>query len=217
MMSNAKPIQHGAAPETLEGSAKTLPDASPDTVKRPPNPFDPDNLRITGDVNTVGAEKLLVRVKVRKPSKQEYFRIHNGPDYRLPCAILEIKDEREVYLVTPDVLPVLAEDVRHVELRLCQNRQGIPFLWHVPMPSPDGLTNSWHESAREAAGLAEDSWIRMIAVMAEGGYSVYRATGTIPEPQWPEKNFRELLQLAFKDGKLIDSENHPIVQQLNGA
>ena len=54
-------------------------------------------------------------------------------------------------------------------------------------------------------------------VMAEGGYSIYRATGAIPDPQWPEKTFQELLQLAFKDGKLIDSEGHPIVQQLNGA
>ena len=57
----------------------------------------------------------------------------------------------------------------------------------------------------------------MIAVMAEGGYSIYRATGTIPDPQWPEKTFQELLQIAFKDGKLIDSEDHPVVQQLNGA
>ena len=35
-----------------------------------PNPFDPDSLRITGDVNSVGAEKLLVRLPVRKPTKQ---------------------------------------------------------------------------------------------------------------------------------------------------
>ena len=182
-----------------------------------PNPFDPDSLRITGDVNTVGAEKLLVRLPVRKPTKQEFFRVHVDTAYRLPCAVLEFKEEREFYLVTPEALPALAEDVRHVELRLCQNRQGASFMWPVPMPGPDGRSNSWHENAREAANLAENSWIRMIAVMAEGGYSIYRATGAIPDPQWPEKTFQQLLQLAFKDGKLIDSEGHPIVQQLNGA
>ena len=182
-----------------------------------PNPFDPDSLRITGDVNTVGAEKLLVRLPVRKPTRQEFFRVHVNIEYRLPCAILEINAEREFYLVTPEALPALAEDVRHVELRLCLNRQGAPFMWPVPMPGPDGRTNSWHESAREAANRAEKSWIRMIAVMAEGGYSIYIATGAIPDPQWPEKTFQELLQLAFKDGKLIDSEDHPVVQQLNGA
>lgn len=182
-----------------------------------PNPFDPASLRVTGDINTVGAEKLLVRVPVRKPTKQEYFRIHATSEFRLTCAILELKEEREFYLVTPAVLPFLNEDVRQVELRLCQNRQGALFLWPVPMPSPDGRTNSWHESAREAANLAEGSWIRMIAAMSEGSYSIYRAKGSIPDPQWPDKTFQELLQLAFKDGKLIDSENHPVVQQLNGA
>jgi hypothetical protein len=187
---------------------------SPDSA---PNPFNPDSLRITGDVNAVGAEKLLVRLPVRKPTRQEFFRVHVDPEFRLPCAILEIKEEREFYLVTPAALPALAEDVRHVELRLCLNRQGAPFMWPVPMPGPDGRTNSWHESAREAANLAEKSWIRMVAAMAEGSYSIYIATGTIPDPRWPEKSFEELLELAFKDGKLIDSADHPVVQQLNGA
>jgi hypothetical protein len=182
-----------------------------------PDPFDPDSLRVSGDVNAIGAEKLLVRIAVRKPTKQEYFRVRTDQEFRLPCAILEIKEEREFYLVTPDVLPALAEDVRHVELRFCQNRQGVPFMWPVPMPGPDGRSNSWHESAREAANLAEESWVRMIAVMAEGGYSLYRATGTIPDPEWPDKSMAELLKLAFRGGKLIDSEDHPIVQQLNGA
>ena len=148
---------------------------SPDSA---PNPFNPDSLRITGDLNAVGAEKLLVRLPVRKPTRQEFFRVHVDPEFRLPCAILEIKEEREFYLVTPAALPALAEDVRHVELRLCLNRQGAPFMWPVPMPGPDGRTNSWHESAREAANLAEKSWIRMVAAMAEGSYSIYIATGT---------------------------------------
>ena len=85
------------------------------------------------------------------------------------------------------------------------------------MPSPDGRTNSWHSSAREAASHAEDHWTRMIANMSEGGYSIYRATGTIPEPEWPEKSLTEFLELAFKDGKLIDTPEHPVIQQLQGC
>ena len=187
--------------------------------KKPPtpNPFDPDSLRISGDVNTVGAEKVLLRIVVRKPNKQEFFRVNASEELRLPCAILELKEEQEFYLVTPAVLPVLAEDVRHVELRVCQNRQGVTFLWPVPMPGPDGRTNSWHLSAREAASHAEECWTRMIANMSEGGYSIYRANGAIPDPQWPEKTMPELLELAFKDGKLIDTEDHPVILQLNGG
>jgi hypothetical protein len=181
-----------------------------------PDPFNPDSLRVTGDINTVGAEKMLLRVLVRKPNKQEFFRVNADPAYRLTCAILEIKDEREIYMVAPEALHILAEDVRHVELRLCQSRQGAIYFWPVPMPGPDGRNNSWHESAREAAKLAEKSWVRMIANMSEGGYSIYRANGEIPDPIWPEKTMGELLELAFKEGRLVNSEEHPIVQQLYG-
>lgn len=62
-----------------------------------PNPFDPDSLRITGDINDVGAEKLLLRIPVRKPNKQEFYRASVDPDYRLICAIFELKDEQEVF------------------------------------------------------------------------------------------------------------------------
>ncbi|HIJ43035.1 MAG: hypothetical protein QF511_09260 [Rhodospirillales bacterium] len=181
-----------------------------------PNPFDPDSLRITGDVNTIGAKKILLRIPVRKPNRQEFFRVNTDPDYRLLCAILELKDEREFYVVTPEVLHILAEDARHVELLLCQNRQGVVFFWPLAVPDQDGRRNSWHESSREAAKLAEANWIRMVANMSEGGYSVYQAKGNIPEPQWPAKTLQELLELAFKEGKRIDSRDHPVVQQLYG-
>jgi len=184
-----------------------------------PDPFDPDSLRVTGDVNAIGAEKMLLRLAVRKPNKQEFFRVTTDPHYRLLCATLELEDgmSRDFYLVTPAALHLIDEDVRHVELLLCQNRQNVAFFWPLPMPAPDGRTNSWHASAREAASLAEADWIRVVANMSEGGYSVYKATGSIPDPQWPEKTMPELLKLAFKDGKLIDSEDHPVIKQLYGG
>ena len=181
-----------------------------------PNPFDPDSLRITGDISTVGAEKVLLQVPVRKPSNQEYFRVISDTNYWLTCAVLEMKADHEFYVVTPDALHILAEDVKLVDLRLCLNRMGTVFFWPVPVVGPDGRTNSWHESSREVAKLAVDSWLRMVANMSEGGYSVYRATGNIPDPVWPDKTMAELLELTLKDGKRIDSEDHPIVQQLRG-
>jgi hypothetical protein len=181
-----------------------------------PNPFDPDSLRVQGDINAIGAEKVLLRLAVRKPNKQEFFRINTDPDYRLMTAILEMKEDREFYVVTPNALHVLSEDVRYVELVLCQNRQGVTYFWPLPVLGPDGRGNSWHRSARDAAALAETGWIRMIANMPEGGYSVYLATGEIPDPEWPDKTMQELLKLAFGDGRLIDSETHPVVTQLYG-
>jgi hypothetical protein len=183
----------------------------------PPNPFDLDNLRVTGDVTSIGAEKILTGLQVRKPNRQEFYRINPDPDYCLPCAILELKEEREHYLVTPGAVSILSGELRFVEMRLCKNRQGALFLWPLPLPDADGRINSWHESAREAAELAKNSWVRMVANMSAGGYDVYKATGSIPDPEWPKMTFQELLELAFKGGKLIDSEDHPVVKQLYGA
>ena len=182
-----------------------------------PDPFDPQKLRAAGDIAAVGAEKILTRLPVRKPDKHEFFRVNPDPDMRLACAVLKLKEERDTfYLVAPDIIPQLAEDIRQVDLRLCLNRQGVAFLWPVPMPGPDGRSNSWHDSAREAAALAEASWIRMVASMSEGAYAIYRATGAIPNPEWPELTLRKVLELGFKDGRLIDSEDHPILKQLRG-
>jgi len=188
-------------------------------VAPPPDPFDPDSLRITGDVNAIGAEKLLLRIAVRKPKKQEFFRVTTDPKYRLLCAVLALEDgmDRDFHLVTPAALHLVEEDVRHVELLLCQNRQSVNFFWPLPMPTRDARENSWNASAREAATLAKTKWIRMVANQSESNYSVYRATGSIPDPQWPEKAMPELLKLAFKDGKLIDEEDHPVITQLHGG
>jgi len=187
------------------------------TAKIPaPNPFDPETLRVTGDPNTVGVTKLLLQMPARKPNRQEFFRVNSDPNLKMTAAILEIKEEREIYLVSPGALPLLPNDVRFVELSLCQNRQGILFLWPVPLTGQDGRTNSWHESAREAAILAEKHWIRMIANMSAGSYDIFQAADGIPEPLWPGKSLQDLLALAFKDGKLIASEDHPIIKQLSG-
>ena len=97
---------------------------SPDSA---PNPFNPDSLRITGDVNAVGAEKLLVRLPVRKPTRQEFFRVHVDPEFRLPCAILEIKEEREFYLVTPAALPARSHSAISIPLMMVVGKPREPM------------------------------------------------------------------------------------------
>jgi hypothetical protein len=37
----------------------------------------------------------------------------------------------------------------------------------------------------------------------------------LPEPNWPELPFKELLRVAFKD-KYINSLDHPILRKLRG-
>ena len=58
-------------------------------------------------------------------------------------------------------------------------------------------------------------WVRVQANMADGKYDVFEATGAIPDPEWPEMTFRDMLKIAFED-RFIDSTDHPILKQLRG-
>src|SRR3954468_20514367 len=69
-----------------------------------PDPFDPAALRLGQDfAATVGVKKLLTRVPVRKSNRHEFVRVHTDPERHLATMILELKEEREVYLVAPDM------------------------------------------------------------------------------------------------------------------
>jgi hypothetical protein len=65
------------------------------------DPFDPANLRLSQSfVETAGVKKLLTTVPVRKPSPQDFVRVHPSPEYCDNFPIVELKDEREEYIVT---------------------------------------------------------------------------------------------------------------------
>jgi hypothetical protein len=38
----------------------------------------------------------------------------------------------------------------------------------------------------------------------------------LPDPEWPEVSFQEILKIAFKD-KIIQSIDHPVIQRLRGC
>ena len=69
-----------------------------------PNPFDPERLRINLDfAEGVGVKKAIITIPVRKPNGQDYIRVHPNPAFRLTVALIELKDDRETYLVLPSI------------------------------------------------------------------------------------------------------------------
>jgi len=52
--------------------------------------------------------------------------------------------------------------------------------------------------------------------MSLGAYQIFLATAELPEPEWPEHTFSELVRLGFK-GLIVDKPDHPLIQQLTGA
>ena len=143
--------------------------------------------------------------------------MHPDPAYRLtPAGIIELRDDRETYLVLPSMAADLAGEIAVATLFLTINRQGVVHLWPVKLPGPDGKHNEWHRSAAEAADVAMKRWVRVIANMSLGAYEVFVARGQSPDPTWPDLPLSEILKIAFRD-RIIDRPDHPLVKQLRGA
>jgi hypothetical protein len=183
----------------------------------PPNPFDPDALRLDQSfAEKVGVKKLLTTVPVRRPNRQDFVRVHPDPGYRLsPAGIIELKEDRETYLVVPSMAEDLHGEFVAATLFTAITRQGVLFIWPVKLPGPDGKYNQWHQSAAEAVERAMTRWIRMTSNMNLGAYEISEATGNWPEPEWPDLPFQEILRIAFR-GRIVDTTDHALVRRLKG-
>jgi hypothetical protein len=198
-------------PTTLERSAAENQSAVPD-------PYDPASLRLSQDHSaTFGVKKALLAVPVRKPHNSWFVRVHKNEAYRLTTAVIELKEDRETYLVAPALWSDLATEAlfKPKLLATAINRQGVVFLWEVNLPRPDGRVDEWSRTALEAVNLATTGWIRVAANMALGAYDVFQASGQLPEPEWPQIEFRELLRIAFKD-RFIANLDHAVLRRLRG-
>jgi hypothetical protein len=182
----------------------------------PPNRFDPARFRLGQDFGAAaGVKKLVTIIPVGRPGNHDFFRVHRDPAYRLDVAIIELKEDREVYLVTPEMLPELPGSVKPRTLFTTISRQGVLRLWPVALPEADGRRNDWARSALDGADHAMRRWIRLVSNMGSGAYDVYEAQGQLPEPEWPELTFGDMLKVAFRD-RIIDQSDHPVVQRLRG-
>jgi hypothetical protein len=233
MTRKSTPLQ-GDAPQNgqIAGGDAQEPDTSTDTSFDPtkldrstqpagnagPDPFDPASLRLSQDfAASVGVKKALLTVPVRKPDKSWFVRVHPDQSYRLQTAVIELKEDRESYLVVKELWPDLATEATFKPKLLVTaiNRQGVLFLWELNLPRTDGRVDEWTRSALEAAELATKAWVRVTANMSLGAYEVAQAASTLLDPEWPEKSFKELLRIAFKD-RFINDPNHPVLRRLRG-
>jgi hypothetical protein len=174
-------------------------------------------LRLSQDfLETGGAKKILTTVPVRKPRPQDFVRVHPDASYREPFAVIELKDDREHYLVTAPIAAALPAEIVTVMLYTTINRQRVVALWPVRLPATDGRVLEWHRSAQEHAERAMQCWIRIKANMSLGAYEATEAPPGIPDPEWPtEYSFHDLLRIAFRD-RIINSFDHAVLKRLRG-
>ena len=182
-----------------------------------PDPFDPATLRLGQDfAATVGVKKLLTRVPVGKPGRQVFFRVHPDPDWHLATMILELKEDREVYLVAPDlyaellgeIVPVMLYPTITARASSACGRAGCPARMARPIP---GTSRLW----------------RRPNTPPSGGY------GLPPTRSWvPTRFSRPLAICRNPSGRTLASTScsrspsrtptstgldHPVVKRLRGA
>jgi hypothetical protein len=162
-----------------------------------------------------GTKKIITTIPVRKPGQQAYVRVRSGDEWKFTCAILQLREDGECYLVVPGLFQELVQEVRPKLLYAAITRDGTPFLWPVNLPGDDGRLDAWSQSAHTAAKYAETDWIRIVANRNAGAYDVMQARNLKDEPAWPDMSLEDLVLMAFR-GRMIDSIDHPIVKRLRG-
>src|ERR1019366_7450121 len=76
------------------------------------------------------------------------FMAHPDPAaYHFVTMVLDIKAERETYLVEPDLREELGRELTPKVIVPCITRQSNVFMWPVSLPSSTGRTNTWTQSA----------------------------------------------------------------------
>jgi hypothetical protein len=181
-----------------------------------PDPFDPATYRVNMSLDAAaGVKQVLTCLTVRVPDRTWWVRRHSN--YALRAWVIELKEARETYLVNRDLWPALTGEpvFRPKMLCLAVNRQGQLFLWSVRCPADDTVEpDRWMRAPLEALRLAKDRWTRISWNEVTKQHDV--ATCEIAsEPTWPDRPFRDLLELAFK-GFVIDTLDHPVLKKLRG-
>ena len=182
-----------------------------------PDPFDLDALRaqpVEGSLVT----RELSTVPVRRPKKNEFFRVHPDPDYVVDAYtfVHEVGMDKETYWVTAGLRTELLEHLQPTRLFTCVNRADVTFLWPAKLPDAGGGGGrSWSVSALEAAERAKTSWLRIHGNKDTGAYDRFVARAELPEPKFADKTFGELVRIAFKD-RIIDSIDHSLVKEIYG-
>jgi len=181
-------------------------------VASPIEDFDFSSLRLPQDFDQHGGRRVCTTIEVRKPKGIEWVRTHPSPDFQRRLGLVEVPAGL-YYVVHQDLAPRLGGLVKPKLLVAAITSHGVPILWPLRKPGPDGRTDGYMMSENEAATRARDSWVRMVSNQHARAFDVFDATATMAEPEWPKFDFNAWLQLAFSV-RLIKSPAHPVVRFL---
>ena len=177
MENKLKSVANSESEDTPEaGAAGPVDTASSTPAVEPekgPDPFDLERLALNQSfAETIGVKKLLTHVPVGKPGNQNWFQVHPDPKYRRNFLVINLKTEREIYLVSPEMGAELAGECIPVTVFTVVSSVSVVSLWPVRLPGPDGKDLAWWVTEREAAALGKEHWVRIKANMALGANDI---------------------------------------------
>jgi hypothetical protein len=201
------------APAEVETKVESKGEAATSSI---PDPFDLSKLALNPSYLESAKVKRVRPVVTGKPNPQEFIRVHPDPSYRMAFGMLDLKEDREDYLVDPELVPQLPGEVVVKVIYTTINRAGIVRLWPIRIPGPDEKDMLWWRSAHDAANKAMTHWVRVKANMMLGANEYFIAESEIPDPDWREvAPFQVLLADAYR-ARIIRDLDHPVLKKLRG-
>lgn len=201
---------------------------NPDDGCKNPKPDSPDSQLIdvsalvidqTYSEGVIGGHKVF-KLKERKPTKHEWFRVNPEPDYNqvLWGFVHECGGEKVTYLTNPEIAQYLEShgaECRPLHTRICCSKTLVPFLWTIagPTASMAGRETPWLNNQLEAAHRAEKTWVRLQWNAPEMQHDIYENPQIVVEPKFPEKTHQEIITEIFKE-KFLASIDHPVVKDI---
>ena len=179
--------------------------------------MDINDLLISQDYSssTVAVE-VITQVQIRRPYKTEFVRVRREDEFSVgPIAIYEDQQYRCTYLIDKALLTIFDGYFNPAILVTTISRQGALFLWPLKLPKINGRDNAWFQTAREAAEMAKESWIKVMPDFSLKKYKITNAINNLDEPKWPVLSFEAILKKVLANS-LIDNEDHPVIQRLQG-
>jgi hypothetical protein len=158
---------------------------------------------------TVATKQIITSCIVRRPRKNEFIRVFAEVE-PWTGLVFEDKDEDAFFLVKEEALQHFYDSPPFKMLVLTINQNGAFFLWPVPVDD----RNTWNDSSRKAYQLAKTQWVKLVGDRGEGLYKTYLAEGELPPPRWPDKDYWELLDLAFPNSKVVSDADHDVVRKI---
>lgn len=193
-----------------------LPASQPADSNNAPDPFDLVAVKKKAATSVAVKKTLIVQVR-KRIDKNTWFQVCPNPEMHIEGFVMDPGDVGDgLFWVSPHVLEEIDDSsIRLYSLHLCITRHGNAlFWWAIGLPGDNGRDMECDRVRREYATV-HGTWMRLEWDDASRMHLQSLVQAAWPNPDWPNETPDTLIRIAFR-GRVIDTPDHPIVQQMKG-